>query len=84
MNIKKLFNLQSNSEKVAEYRSLLKKSFEIANEISDLSTLFAEKSSIAKSFSTLDEKERVDAEKRYKYHSKYHLSLYRQIILITI
>lgn len=72
MNIKKLFNLQSNSEKVAEYRSLLKKSFEIANEISDLSTLFAEKSSIAKSFSTLDEKERVDAEKRYNEFLEEH------------
>lgn len=72
MNIKKLFNLQSNSEKIAEYRSLLKKSFEIANEISDLSTLFAEKSSIAKSFSTLDEKERVDAEKRYNEFLEEH------------
>lgn len=72
MNIKKLFNLQSNSEKITEYRSLLKKSFEIANEISDLSTLFAEKSSIAKSFSTLDEKERVDAEKRYNEFLEEH------------
>ena len=72
MNIKKLFNLQSNSEKITEYRSLLKKSFEIANEISDLSTLFAEKSSIAKSFSTLDEKERVDVEKRYNEFLEEH------------
>ena len=65
MNIKKLFNMQSNQEKIVEYRNLLKKSFEITKEINELSTLFAEKSSIAKSFSSMDKEEREDAEKRY-------------------
>ena len=65
MNIKKLFNIQSNQEKIVEYRNLLKKSFEITKEINELSTLFAEKSSIAKSFSSMDKEEREDAEKRY-------------------
>lgn len=65
MNIKKLFNMQSDQEKIVEYRNLLKKSFEITKEINELSTLFAEKSSIAKSFSSMDKEEREDAEKRY-------------------
>lgn len=65
MNIKKLFNMQSDQEKIVEYRNLLKKSFEITKEINELSTLFAEKSSIAKSFSSMDQEEREDAEKRY-------------------
>lgn len=65
MNIKKLFNMQSNQEKIVEYRNLLKKSLEITKEINELSTLFAEKSSIAKSFSSMDKEEREDAEKRY-------------------
>lgn len=65
MNIKKLFNMQSNQEKIVEYRNLLKKSFEITKEINELSTLFAEKSSIAKSFSSIDKEEREDVEKRY-------------------
>lgn len=65
MNIKKLFNIQSNQEKIVEYRNLLKKSLEITKEINELSTLFAEKSSIAKSFSSMDKEEREDAEKRY-------------------
>lgn len=65
MNIKKLFNIQSDQEKIVEYRNLLKKSFEITKEINELSTLFAEKSSIAKSFSSMDQEEREDAEKRY-------------------
>lgn len=65
MNIKKLFNMQSDQEKIAEYKNLLKKSFEITKEINELSTLFAEKSSIAKSFSSMDKEEREDAEKRY-------------------
>lgn len=65
MNIKKLFNIQSDQEKIVEYRNLLKKSFEITKEINELSTLFAEKSSIAKSFCSMDKEEREDAEKRY-------------------
>lgn len=65
MNIKKLFNMQSDQEKIVEYRNLLKKSFEITKEINELSTLFAEKSSIAKSFCSMDKEEREDAEKRY-------------------
>ena len=65
MNIKKLFNMQSDQEKIVEYRNLLKKSLEITKEINELSTLFAEKSSIAKSFSSMDKEEREDAEKRY-------------------
>lgn len=65
MNIKKLFNIQSDQEKIVEYRNLLKKSLEITKEINELSTLFAEKSSIAKSFSSMDKEEREDAEKRY-------------------
>lgn len=82
MNIKKLFNIQSNQEKIVEYRNLLKKSLEITKEINELSTLFAEKSSIAKSFSSMDKEEREDAEKRYNEfldeHAKNVVALQRK------
>lgn len=65
MNIKKILNLQSSEEKIAEYRTLLKKSIGIQKQIDELATEFAEMSPIAKSISLLSGDEKKDASDRY-------------------
>lgn len=65
MNLKKIFNLQTASEKVAEYRSLLKRSEEITAKTEGLAREFADNSQVLKSISVLDNDEKVIGEKRY-------------------
>lgn len=65
MNLKKIFNLQTASEKVVEYRSLLKRSEEITAKTEELAREFADNSQVLKSISVLDGDEKVIGEKRY-------------------
>lgn len=69
MDIRKLLNLQSDSEKIAEYKALLRRSMEISEKIDRLAEEFAEKSSLAKSVDIFEE----DVKKRYNLFLEDHV-----------
>ena len=72
MNIKKLLNLQSSQEKIAEYKGLLQKSYQLEGKVEELYQEFAQQSDIMKSISTLGEEERKEAMTRHNSFLSEH------------